>query len=170
MSSQLKSLLKSPNKGDNPMNNSNSSYPALIPYLAVHDPKQAIEFYQKAFEATELYRLVDPESGSIGHAELLINGSMIMLADEYPAFNKTPQTLGGTSVRLTLMVDDVDNTVERASAAGATITMPPEDQFYGHRSATVRDPFGHEWMLQKENDKVEPAEMQRRWDEMVKKS
>ena len=152
------------------MNNSTTSYPPLIPALAVHDGAQAIEIYQRAFEATELYRLIDPESGKVGHAELLLNGIMIMLADEFPAFNKTPQTLGGTAVKLTLMVDDVDASVARASDAGATVIMPPSDQFYGHRSATVRDPFGHEWMFQKEIEQVAPAEMQRRWDAMVKKS
>jgi PhnB protein len=152
------------------MNNPAITYPPLTPALAVHNAEQAIAFYQKAFEATELYRLIDPESGKIGHAELLINGSLIMLSDEYPAFNKTPQTLGGTAVKLTLMVDDVDALVDRASASGATVVRPPSDQFYGHRSATVRDPFGHEWMLQKEIEKVTPEEMQRRWDAMVTES
>ncbi len=152
------------------MNNSTTSYPPLIPALAVHDGAQAIAFYQKAFEATELYRLICPETGKVGHAELSINGMMIMLADEFPAFNKTPQTLGGTAVKLALMVDDVDASVDRASAAGAIVIMPPSDEFYGHRSATIRDPFGHEWMLQKEIEKVSPEEMQHRWDAMVKNS
>jgi PhnB protein len=152
------------------MDNSTASYPHLIPALAVHDAKQAIEFYQKVFDAIELYRLTDPESGKIGHAELLIGGSMIMLSDEYPAFNKTPQTLGGSAVKFALMVDDVDASVDRTSAAGAIVVRPPNDEFYGHRSATIRDPFGHEWMLQKEIEKVSPEEMQRRWNEMVKKS
>jgi PhnB protein len=142
----------------------------LIPALAVHDGVQAIAFYQQAFGATELYRLIDPESGKIGHAELLINGSTIALSDEYPAFNKTPLTLNGTAVKFTLMVDDVDVWVARSIAAGAIVVRPPSDEFYGHRSATVRDPFGHEWMLQQEIEKVIPAEMQRRWDEMVEKA
>ncbi len=146
------------------------SYPSLIPAFAVHDAAQAIAFYQQAFEATELYRLIDPESGKIGHAELLINGSTFMLSDEYPAYNKTPQALGGTTVKLTLMVEDVDAVVARASAAGAIVLRSPNDEFYGHRSATIRDPFGHEWMLQKEIEKVTPEEMQRRWDAMVKTS
>jgi PhnB protein len=141
------------------MNNHTPSY---------HDGEKAIAFYQQAFNATELYRLIDPESGKVGHAELLINGTMIMLADEYPAFNKSPQTLGGTAVKLSLMVDDVDASVARASNAGAIVVRPPNDEFYGHRSATIRDPFGHEWMLQKEIEKVAPVEMQRRWDEMAK--
>lgn len=141
-----------------------------MPAFAVHDAAQAIAFYQQAFEATELYRLIDPESGKIGHAELLINGSMFMLSDEYPGYNKTPQALGGTTVKLTLMVEDVDAIVARASDAGAIVLRSPSDEFYGHRSATIRDPFGHEWMLQKEIEKVSPVEMQRRWDEMVKNS
>ncbi len=152
------------------MNTTITGYPPIIPALAVHDAVQAIEFYQKAFNAIELYRLIDPETGKVGHAELSINGMMIMLADEYPAFNKTPQILGGTAVKLVLMVDDVDALVACASAAGATIIMPPSDQFFGHRSATVRDPFGHEWMLQKEIEKVAPEEMQRRWNAMIAKT
>jgi PhnB protein len=151
------------------MNNSTIAYPPLIPYLAVRDAAKAIAFYQQAFDATELYRLIDPESGRIGHAELLINGTMFMLADEYPAHSKTPQTLGGTTVKLTLMVEDVDAIVDRASAAGATVVMPPSNQFYGHRSASVCDPFGHEWMFQKEIEKVTYEEQQRRWDEMARK-
>jgi PhnB protein len=153
-----------------PMNNTITEYPSIIPSLTVHDAVQAIAFYQQAFNAIELYRLIDPESGKIGHAELSLNGMMIMLADEYPAFNKTPQTLGGTAVKLALMVDDVDAAVALASAAGATVVMPPSDQFYGHRSATVRDPFGHEWMFQKEIEKVTPEEMQSRWNAMVAKT
>jgi PhnB protein len=148
----------------------NNSVNTLIPALAVSNGAEAIAFYQQAFGATELYRLIDPESGKIGHAELLINDSAISLSDEYPAFNKTPLTLGGTAVKFTLMVDDIDVWVARSSTAGAIVVRPPSDEFYGHRSATVRDPFGHEWMLQQEIEKVLPAEMQRRWDEMVEKS
>jgi PhnB protein len=152
------------------MNTTITTYPPIIPALAVHDAAQAIAFYQQAFNAIELYRLIDPETGKVGHAELSLNGMMIMLADEYPAFNKTPQTLGGTTMKLALMVDDVDASVALASKAGATVVMPPSDEFYGHRSATVRDPFGHEWMFQKEMEKVTPEEMQRRWNAMLAKS
>jgi PhnB protein len=151
------------------MSNQSTQYPPMIPGLAVRDAAKAIEFYKAAFGAVELFRLIDPESGKIGHAELTINGSVIMLSDEYPAFNKTPQTLGGTPVRLCLMVDNVDAAAERAKAAGATVTRPPSDQFYGHRSANLTDPFGHEWLVQREFEKVSPAEMQRRWDASVKK-
>jgi PhnB protein len=99
---------------------------------------------------------------------MMLNGHLVMLSDENPAHNKTPQTLDGTTVKLCLMVDDVDAAVSRASAAGAIVTMPPTDMFYGHRSAQVRDPFGHEWMIQHEIEKVSLDEMQLRWNAMVK--
>ncbi|MFZ4596859.1 MAG: VOC family protein [Verrucomicrobiaceae bacterium] len=149
------------------MNTLPDSFPSLMPYFAVSDGAGAMEFYKLAFGATELYRLVDPQSGKIGHAEMMLNDHVIMLSDEYPQHCPTPQTLGGTTMRLCLMVDDVDASVERARAAGATVTMEPKDQFYGHRSAQVRDPFGHEWLLQHEIERVLPDEMQRRWDAMV---
>jgi uncharacterized glyoxalase superfamily protein PhnB len=139
----------------------------MIPALAVRDAAKAIEFYTAALGATEYYRLVDSLSGKIGHAELDLNGHLLMLSEEYPAFNKSPQTLGGTSVKLCLMVDDVDASLARAVAAGACVVMPAGDQFYGHRSASIRDPFGHEWLLQREFEKVSPEEMQKRWDAMV---
>ena len=85
-----------------------ANYPPLSPAFAVSDAVKAIEFYQHAFGATELYRLVDPQSGKIGHAELVLNGHLIVSSDEYPAHNKTPQTLGGTTMKLCLMVDEVD--------------------------------------------------------------
>jgi PhnB protein len=149
------------------MNTLPDTFPPLMPYFAVNDGAKAIEFYTQAFGGTELYRLVDPQSGKIGHAEMMLNGHVIMLSDEYPQHCTTPQSLGGTTMRLCLMVDDVDASVERARAAGATVTMKPQDQFYGHRSAQVRDPFGHEWMLQREIERVLPEEMQRRWNAMV---
>ncbi|MBI5801656.1 MAG: VOC family protein [Verrucomicrobia bacterium] len=151
------------------MNTSPPIYPPLSAYLAVHDAARAIEFYKAAFGATELFRLNDPESGKIGHAELMINGALIMLSDEYPAIHKSPQTLSGTSVRFCLMVENADAAVDRAVTAGATVVRPPGDQFYGFRCASVRDPFGHEWLLQHQIEKVSPAEMQRRWDAMAKK-
>lgn len=143
-------------------------YPILSPYITVVDAPKAIDFYQQAFHAIELYRLVDSSSGQIGHAELHILGSLIMLSEENPAWNRSPHTLGGTPFKLCLMVDDPDAWIERAEKAGATVLMPAKDQFYGFRCGSVRDPFGHEWMLQKEIEKVSPEEMQRRWDAMVK--
>ena len=141
-----------------------SSYPPMSPYLTVKGASKAIEFYAAAFGATELYRLSDPKTGAIGHAEIMVNGSHLMLADENPAWGtKSPLTLSGTPVKLCLMVENTDATVERAQAAGATVEMPPTDVFYGFRCASVRDPFGHQWMIQHEIEKVSPEDMQTRW-------
>ena len=146
--------------------NSPSSYPPLAPAFAVHDAAAAIAFYKAAFGAVERYRLIDPESKKIGHAEIKINGALIMLADEYPAFNKTPTTLGGTTVKFCLMSTDVDADFDRAMEAGAEVIQPLKNQFYGHRSGCLRDPFGHEWTISQETERVSPEEMQRRWNEM----
>ncbi len=145
-------------------------YPALAPAIAVRDGAQAIDFYKKAFGAVELYRLIDPESGKIGHAELTINGALLMLSDEYPQYNKTPETLGGVSAKYLIMCPDVDAAYARAIEAGAEAVTPLTTQFYGHRDGRVRDPFGHEWLLSQMVEKVSPAEMQRRWDASVKKT
>src|ERR1051325_9641282 len=143
------------------------SYPPLSPSLTVDDAARAIDFYKRAFGAEERYRLIDPESGKIGHAELMINGTLVMLSDEDPQFNKSPRTLGGTAVKFGLMSMNAKVDFERAVEAGAEVVRPLTDQFYGHRSATVRDPFGHEWTISQELEKVSPSEMQRRWDAMV---
>lgn len=142
-------------------------YPLLSPYLAVVDAAKALSFYQEVFGAEERFRLVDKSNGQISHAELFIQGSLVMLAEENPAWNKAPGSLGGTAVKLCLMVDNPDAVIEKAAAAGATVIMPPQDQFYGFRSGSIRDPFGHEWMLQREIEKVSHEEMQRRWDAML---
>ena len=146
------------------------AYPALAPAIAVKNAAQAIDFYQQAFGAEERYRLIDPESGKIGHAELTINGALLMVSDEYPQFNKTPETLGGVSAKFLIMCADVDAAFARAIAAGAEAIMPLNNQFYGHRDGRVRDPSGHEWLLSQIVEKVTPEEMQRRWDTMVKKA
>lgn len=143
------------------------SFPPLSPNLVVHDAAAAIDFYKKAFGAEEYYRLTDPETGKIGHAELSIHGALLMVADEYPEFNKSARTLGGSPVRIGLRCDDVQAAFDRAVAAGAEVRRPVSDEFYGHRAASLRDPFGHEWMLAQEIEKVSPEEMQRRWAEMV---
>lgn len=145
------------------------AYPSFSPYITVHDATQAITFYHAAFGATERFRLADKSSGKIGHAELDLQGSLLMLSDENPAWNKSPQTLGGTPVKFCLMVENADAAIAKAVAAGATPLMPASDQFYGFRSGSVRDPFGHEWMLQHEIEKVSPEEMQKRWDAMLGK-
>jgi len=140
----------------------------LFPYLRLKDAPRAIEFYRAAFGATEKFRLTEP-SGRIGHAELDFGGTTLMLSDEYPecGFNG-PQTLGATSISIHLHVEDADALIARAVAAGASVVRPAADHFYGERSGTVRDPFGHEWMIGHEIEKVTPAEMQRRYDELMR--
>ncbi|MDI1310734.1 VOC family protein [Prosthecobacter sp.] len=142
------------------------TYPSFSPYITVRDAPRAIAFYQAAFAATEIFRLVDSVTGKIGHAELTLRDGLLMLSEENPAWNKSPDTLGGTPVKFCLMVENADAAIEAAVAAGATVLMPAGDQFYGFRSGSVRDPFGHEWMLQHEIEKVSHAEMQKRWDDM----
>lgn len=144
-------------------------YPALAPAFAVRNAAQAIEFYKRAFGAVERYRLVDPDSGRIGHAELTINGALIMLSDEYPEYNKAPDTLGGVSAKFMISCANVDTAFERAVDAGATVIFPLTTQFYGHRDGRVRDPFGHEWLLSQKVEEVSPEEMQRRWNAMATK-
>jgi PhnB protein len=139
----------------------------LTPYLGVADADSAIAFYQKVFGAREDMRLNHPQSGKIVHAQISIRGQLLMLADAYPEQVKSPHLLGGTSIRLCLRVDDVDATVERALEEGSVVLKEAMDEFYGQRSATIRDPFGHEWMLQHVIEEVKPAELQRRFNEMV---
>ena len=141
------------------------SYPPLSASLVVKDAEAAIDFYRRAFGATERYRLNDPSSGKVGHAELDVNGSMFMLGEENPQMNKSPQTLGGTPVKFCLMVDDADAVFEQAIAAGATSQMPLANMFYGYRTGSLLDPFGHEWLIQTLIEEVAPEEMQRRWNE-----
>ncbi len=142
-----------------------TAYPTFSPYLTIRDAAQAIAFYQVAFGATESLRLTDKTTGKIIHAEILVHGSLVMLSDENPQWgNTSPLTLGGTPVTFCLMVENADAAVARAVAAGATVLMPAADQFYGFRSATVRDPYGHVWMLQHEIEKLSPADLQARWD------
>jgi PhnB protein len=142
----------------------------VIAYLGVNDAKRAIDFYKQVFGATESYRLVEP-SGRVGHAELDFGGHKVMLADEYPELGFLgPDKYKGTSVTIHLHVDDCDAVIERAVAAGARLERAPKDAFYGERSGTVIDPFGHRWAIGHEIEAVEPAEMQRRYDELMKGS
>ena len=127
---------------------------AAAPYLTVKDAARAIEFYKKAFGAVERGRLADP-SGKIGHAEITIGGSTIMLADEFPDYDAiSPATLGGSPVKMHLYVDDVDAFAERAIAAGAKMVRPVEDQFYGDRSGQLADPFGYTWIVATHKEKL----------------
>ncbi len=141
------------------------TYPPLSASLVVKDAEAAIDFYCRAFGATERYRLIDPGNGSIGHAELDVNGSMFMLSEESPESGKSPKSLGGTPVKFCLMVDDADALFEQAIAAGAVSRMPLTNMFYGYRTASLLDPFGHEWLIQTLIEEVSPEEMQRRWNE-----
>jgi PhnB protein len=137
-------------------------YSTLTPYLIVPDGAASVEFYRRAFGASERMRLVTPD-GKIGHAELVIGDSVVMLADEYPAHGaRAPQHFGGSPVMLHLYVQDVDAVVARAVAAGATLTRPVQDQFYGDRSGAVTDPFGHLWHIATHIEDVAPEEIARR--------
>jgi PhnB protein len=114
-----------------------------IPALAVHDAAQALEFYSKAFGAKEVSERI-PWEGKVGHAEFEIEGALIMLADEFPVYNKSPKTLGGTPVSIHVEVEDVDAFVARAVKAGAKVLQPIKDEPYG-RICKLEDPFGHTW-------------------------
>jgi len=135
----------------------------------VHSAAEAIAFYAAAFDAQELFRLTEP-SGRIGHAEIKIGPATLMLADEYPEQGICgPRALGGTSFAMHLHVGDVDSAFARAVKAGATVVRPLKDQFYGERSGTVRDPFGHEWLLGGHLEDVSTEEMQRRYTALFTK-
>jgi PhnB protein len=145
-----------------------TDYPAVVPHLVVKGASKAIAYYQAAFGAQERYRLGTTGTDQIGHAELLIQGQVIMLADEFPGMSTSPQTLKGTTVTFVLMVKDADAAFARAIRAGGTPLMPPTDQFYGYRMGSLLDPFGHKWMIQHPLQAVSVEEMQRRWDDMVR--
>jgi PhnB protein len=137
-------------------------YQSITPYLVMKDAAKAIEFYKSALGATEMLR-IPGEGGLIGHAELKIDGSVIMLADENPAMgHRGPQTLGGSPIGLMLYVKDVDATVAKAAAAGATITRPVADQFYGDRMGGITDPSGHIWYIATHKEDIAPEELARR--------
>jgi PhnB protein len=137
-------------------------YHSVTPYLIVNDAAKAIEYYQKAFGATELFRFPTPD-GKVGHAEIKIGDSPIMLADEYPQMGyQSPQTLGGSPVSIMIYTDDVDSVFDRAVAAGGKVKQPVKDQFYGDRLGTLTDPFGHVWHVSTHKEDVSVEEMQRR--------
>ena len=141
-------------------------YASVTPYLIVHDAAKAIDFYQRAFGAVELFRLAGPD-GTIGHAEIRIGHSPVMLADGMGGY-PDPLTLGGSSVSFMLYVPDVDAAFARAIAAGATVKRPVADQFYGDRTGTLADPFGHVWSLATHVEDVSPQEIDRRFQAMMK--
>ena len=121
-------------------------YQSVVPSLTVKDGAKAIDFYNRAFGAEERFRMPSPDGKKIMHAELKIGDSIVMLADEFPEYDKhSPASLGGTGVSLFCYAPDVDKALERAAAAGATVTMPAADMFWGDRYGQVEDPFGHKW-------------------------
>jgi PhnB protein len=142
----------------------------LFPYLHVQNAMEAIAFYVKVFGVREKFRLTEP-SGRVGHAELDFNGLTLMLSDEFPEYGiKAANTIGATPVTIHLHVDNADEVIQKAVDAGATLEIPPQDQFYGERSGCIRDPFGHRWNIGHSIEEVSPAEMQQRYTEMLKRS
>jgi PhnB protein len=137
-------------------------YHSVTPYLIIKNAADAIEFYKKAFGATELFRIDQPD-GKIGHAEIKIGDSPIMLSDEFPTMgHRGPQSLGGSPVSIMLYVEDVDAVVNRATTAGAKLDRPVEDKFYGDRAGSLTDPFGHIWHIGTHKEDVSPEEMEKR--------
>lgn len=144
-----------------------AGYHTATPYLRMKRAVQAIEFYQRAFGAVEIMRLPMPD-GRLGHAEMRIGDSVVMLSDEYPEMGIVgPETLGNTTMSLMIYVPDVDAQVRQAVSAGATLTMPAADQFWGDRMGKVKDPFGHEWSIATHLEDLSPEEMSRRFQETM---
>ena len=142
-------------------------YSAITPYLIIAGAANAIDYYKQVFDAQELMRFGGPD-GTIGHAELQIGDSRIMLADENPQMGyRSPKTLGGSPTSLMLYVDDVDQVFSRAITGGAQTHQDIKDQFYGDRSGTLIDPFGHVWTIATHIEDVAPEEMQRRMEAMT---
>ena len=138
----------------------------LNAYVTMKNCSEAIEFYKKAFGATEKGRLLMP-NGQIGHAEIMIEGSMLMMADENIEWgNKSPETIGGNPMAFCLYVTDVDAVFQKALDAGANIVMPVDDMLYGDRVGQVMDPFGYKWMIATHKEDVSYEEMQKRSENM----
>ncbi|MGH2583838.1 MAG: VOC family protein [Dehalococcoidia bacterium] len=140
-------------------------YHTVTPYMYIRGAAQAIDFYKRALSAEELFRMPGPD-GTLGHAEIKIGDSVVMLADENPSMGiQSPQSLNGTSFSYLLYVEDVDAAFQRAVDAGATVTRPLENRFYGDRTGVIVDPFGHEWSLATHIEDVSPEEMEKRMQE-----
>lgn len=140
-------------------------YPRVSPYLIVDGASNAIDFYKSVLGATERMRMSGPD-GKVGHAELEIGNSVVMIADEFPDMDALgPKAVGGTPVSLLVYVEDVDSVFKRALDAGATSLQPIEDKFYGDRSGSFEDPFGHHWHVATHVEDVPPDEMSKRAEE-----
>jgi PhnB protein len=144
-------------------------YNSITPYLIVRGAAQAIEYYKKVFGATETVRMNGPD-GKVGHAELKIGNSHIMLADENPSMGQghtSAATIGASPVSLYVYLPDVDSVVKRAAAEGAKVLKPVQDQFYGDRSGFIQDPFGHLWGVATHIEDVSPKDMEERMKKMM---
>ena len=136
---------------------------SVTPYLIVDGAAKAIDFYKKAFAAKEVMRMPNPDGKRVMHAEIKIGDSSVMLADEFTEMGfRSPKALGGTATSIYLMVDDVDATHKRSLANGAKEMRPVQDQFYGHRTGTIEDPFGHVWTIATQVEVLSPDEMGKR--------
>jgi PhnB protein len=143
-------------------------YEGATPYLIIKGAGNALDFYKKGFGATEIMRIPAPGE-KVGHAEIKIGKAIIMLADEFPEMGaKSPQILGGTPVSIMIYVEDVDSFVKRAVNAGARVLHPVENKFYGDRSGTLEDPFGHQWHFATHVEDVPPEEMAKRSEAFMK--
>lgn len=143
-----------------------TSYHTIVPYLLLRNAASAIAYYTKVFGAVETTRF-DMDGGKVGHAELRIGDTIIMLADEVPDMNYLgPQSLGGSSVTLMIHVDNADDVFKQAVDAGATVDRPLADQFYGYRTGCIVDPFGHQWTIAHRIEDVSDEEAKRRFSEM----
>jgi PhnB protein len=145
----------------------------FIPELIVRNGPAALDFYKGVFGAEEAHRMMTPDNKKLVHGELILDGHKLFVCDEFPASEggtcKSPQTLGGTGVRVTLLVDDADRTVERAVAAGARVSMPVQDMFWGGRYGKIVDPFGHEWGINQQLKEQTYQETQAAADEYLAK-
>jgi PhnB protein len=140
----------------------------LTIYITCTDAARAIDWYKQVFGATDKLRLDQPD-GRVGHAELRIGDSILMVADEFPEMDiRSPQSVGGTPVTIAVQVDDPDRVVAKAASAGAKVVMPPADQFYGYRCAKIADPFGHVWSIMTDKERLSDEEIQRRFEAMTK--
>ena len=145
-------------------------YNSVTPYLIINGAVDAIDFYKRAFGATEIMRMSSP-NGKIGHAEVRIGDSVIMLADEHPEMgHRSPQSLGGAAVSLLVYVERVDEVFKQAIASGARELQPVKDQFYGDRSGMLQDPFGHTWTIATHIEDIAPDEMRRRAEQFMQKA
>jgi len=137
----------------------------LSPYITVDGAAEAIDFYEKAFGAVVDMKLVDPADGRIGHAELRFGTTSLFISDEYPDFGAvSPETIGGSPVKMHLDVEDADAFVERAVNQGATLLRSVKLEFHGHRTGMICDPFGYSWFIASKVEDISDTEMQKRWD------